>query len=221
MSKACIRLVCLIVLACGLARSASAQTPPAPPTPPTPPAAAQHLSVMVVDVQALLQNSKAAKMVRSQIESKRTEYTKEIAHQEELLRQERDKLQQQQASLTPAVLNQRGRAFKQKVDELDRNVQSKREALEKSNNAALAKIQQSMLKIIADIAKQRKANLVLQRSELVLFDRSFDVTDEVLQKLDEQMPSLTVDFVAPQAAAGSEPATAAAAPKTHAKAHKK
>ena len=54
-----------------------------------------------------------------------------------------------------------------------------------------------MLKIIADIAKERKANLVFQRSELVLFDQSFDVTDEVLQKLDEQMPTLTVNFVAP------------------------
>jgi hypothetical protein len=54
-----------------------------------------------------------------------------------------------------------------------------------------------MLKIIADIAKQRKANLVLQRSDIVLFDQSFDVTDEVLQKLDEQMPTLTVNFVAP------------------------
>ena len=54
-----------------------------------------------------------------------------------------------------------------------------------------------MLKIIADIAKERKANLVFQRSELVLFDQGFDVTDEVLQKLDEQMPTLTVNFVAP------------------------
>ena len=32
--------------------------------------------------------------------------------------------------------------------------------------------------------------------DLVLFDQAFDVTDEVLQKLDEQMPALTVNFVA-------------------------
>jgi hypothetical protein len=55
-----------------------------------------------------------------------------------------------------------------------------------------------MLKIIADIAKERRANMVLQRTELVLFDRGFDVTDEVMQKLDEQMPVLTVNFVNPQ-----------------------
>lgn len=182
--------------------------PPAPaPAPPKavrpPPAAAPllpapGLTVMVVDVQALLQESKAAKMVRAQIEQKRAEYTKEIQHEEEVLRAERDALQRQQSALSADTLNKKGREFQQKVNELDRSVQAKRQALEKSNNDALSKVQQQMLKIIADIAKQRKANLVLQRSDLVLFDRAFDVTDEVMQKLDEQMPVMTVNFVNPQ-----------------------
>ena len=110
--------------------SAVAQAPPAPPPAPPPPVpSAQNLTVMVVDYQALLQNSKAAKMVRSQIEQKRGEYTKEISHQEELLRAERDALQRQQASLSPEALNQKGRDFQQKVNELERNVQGKRQAL--------------------------------------------------------------------------------------------
>lgn len=213
----------LLPFLCGLAGSAVAQAPPAPPAPP-PPAPAppvatpQNLTVMVVDVQALLQNSKAAKMVRSQIEQKRGEYTKEISHQEEVLRAERDALQRQQASLSPDALNQKGREFQQKVNDLERNVQGKRQALEKSNGDALSKIQEEMLKIIADIAKQRKANLVFQRADLVLFDQSFDVTDEVLQKLDEQMPALTVNFVAPvpppsASAAPAPPAASGAPPK--------
>jgi outer membrane protein len=212
---------CLIGLCCG-AGGALAQQPPAnqpapaaPATPATPPA---NLAVMVVDVQALLQNSKAAKMVRDQIEGKRAEYAKEISHQEETLRQERDTLQKQQASLTPEQLNAKGREFQAKVNELDRDVQAKRQALERSNADALQKIQEVMVKIITDIAKDRKANLVFQRSELVLFDQSFDVTDEVLTKLDEQMPTLTVNFVAPVAAnapeagAGATPGQPAAQP---------
>ena len=170
------------------------------------------LTVMVVDVQALLQNSKAAKMVRGQIEQKRNEYTKEISHQEETLRAERDSLQRQQASMSADALNQKGREFQQKVNDLERSVQGKRQALEKSNGDALSKIQEQMLKIIADIAKDRKANLVFQRADLVLFDQSFDVTDEVLQKLDELMPTLTVDFAVPTpppAAPGPAAATAA------------
>jgi outer membrane protein len=189
------------------------QIPPAPT-----PAGQPPLTIMVVDVQALLQNSKSAKMVRQQIEQKRAEYAKEISHQEETLRQERDALQRQQSSLSADALNQKGREFQQKVNDLDRNVQGKRQSLERSNAEALEKIQEVMLKIITDIAKDRKANLVFQRSELVLFDQNFDVTDEVLQKLDEQLPTLTVNFVAPTPsnpanAAQPAPASAQAAPK--------
>ena len=214
----------LMLLLGGLAGSAVAQAPPAPPAPappaPAPPAPAAppattpSLTVMVVDVQALLQNSKAAKMVRGQIEQKRNEYTKEISHQEETLRAERDALQRQQATLSPDALNQKGRDFQQKVNDLERNVQGKRQALEKSNGEALSKIQEEMLKTIADIAKQRKSNLVFQRADLVLFDQAFDVTDEVLQKLDEQMPALTVNFVAATPPPSPiEPAPSSAAPK--------
>ena len=185
-----------------------------------PPLLIHEVAGQVVDVQALLQNSKSAKAVRDQIEGKRAEYAKEISHQEETLRQERDALQRQQATLTADQLNTKGREFQSKVNELDRDVQAKRQALERSNADALQKIQEVMVKIITDIAKDRKANLVFQRSELVLFDQGFDVTDQVLQKLDEQMPTLTVNFVAPVAAnasdagapAGAQPAAAPAKP---------
>ena len=191
----------LAALGGGIGGARAQQIPPS-----TAPAAQPPLTIMVVDVQALLQNSKSAKMVRQQIEQKRAEYAKEISHQEETLRQERDALQRQQSSLSADALNQKGREFQQKVNDLDRNVQGKRQSLERSNAEALEKIQEVMLKIITDIAKDRKANLVFQRSELVLFDQNFDVTDEVLQKLDEQLPTLTVNFVAPTP---SNPATAA------------
>jgi outer membrane protein len=224
-------LACLIGLCCGGGGALAQQppaTPPAAPAPaatPSPASPPTSLSVVVVDVQALLQNSKAAKMVRQQIEGKRAEYAKDISHQEEELRKERDALQRQQASLSPEQLNVKGREFQGKVNELDRDVQAKRQALERSNADALQKIQEVMVKIITDIAKDRKANLVFQRSELVLFDQGFDVTDQVLQKLDEQMPTMTVNFVAPVAAnapdAGAAAQPAAAAPAAPAKPKKK
>ncbi|HEX5318427.1 MAG TPA: OmpH family outer membrane protein [Stellaceae bacterium] len=205
----------LVPLACLFALSisvAQAQQPaPAQPAP-APAATSPQLTVVVVDVQKLLQESKAAKMVRQQIEAKRAEYAKEISHQEDELRKERDTLQRQQASLSQEALNAKGREFQGKVNDLDRTVQSKRQALEKSNADALEKIQQSMLKIITGIAKDRKANLVLQRSELVLFDQQFDVTDQVLQKLDEEMPTMTVTFVEPAPVTPTPAPTPAKAP---------
>jgi len=200
-----------LVLGGAIGQVQAQQAPPAPAAAPATPGTPTALSILVVDVQSLLQNSKSAKMVRQQIETKRAEYAKEISQEEQALRQERDALQRQQASLSAEALNQKGREFQQKVNELDKSVQGKRQALERSNGEALEKIQGAMLKIITELAKDRKANLVFQRSELVLFDQAFDVTDEVLQKLDEQLPTLTVNFTSPQAAPSPTPAAAAAA----------
>jgi outer membrane protein len=206
-------LMFLLVIAasCGGSGIAWAQQPPPAATPPATNPTQPPLTIMVVDVQSLLQNSKSAKMVRQQIEQKRAEYAKEISHQEETLKQERDSIQRQQSSLSAEALNQKGREFQQKVNDLDRSVQSKRQALERSNAEALEKIQEVMLKIITDIAKDRKANMVFQRSELVLFDQNYDVTDDVLRRLDEQLPTLTVNFVAPAPVApAAQPAAATA-----------
>jgi hypothetical protein len=97
-------------------------------------------------------------------------------------------------------------------------MQSKRQILEKANSEALEKINAEMLKIIAEITKTRKANLVFLRSELVLFDQNFEVSDEVMQKLDEQLPTVTVNFAAPvatnaPAVPGAPAAPAQPAPK--------
>src|SRR6266446_1250342 len=197
-------LVAFVALGGLLASAQAQQTPPAP-------AAAPSLNILVVDVQSLLQNSKSAKMVRQQIDQKRTEYQKEMSAQEGTLRQEHDTLQRQQSSLSAEAFNQKGREFQQKLNDFDKSMQGKRQTLEKANSEAIEKINEVMLKIIADIAKERKANMVFLRSELVLFDQNFEVSDEVLQKLDEQLPTVTVNFVAP-VAANAPNAPAAAAP---------
>jgi outer membrane protein len=199
-------LMVFVALGGLLAPAEAQQAPPAPAAGAPPaaaapaPAAAPGLNILVVDVQSLLQNSKSAKMVRQQIEQKRTEYQKEMTAQEATLRQEHDTLQRQQGSLSAEAFNQKGREFQQKLNEFDKNMQSKRQVLEKANSEALEKINEVMLKIIAEIAKERKANLVFLRSELVLFDQNFEVSDEVLQKLDDQLPTLNVNFAAPAAA---------------------
>ena len=94
---------------------------------------------MVVDVQALLQNSKAAKMVRSQIEQKRDEYTKEISHQEEALRQERDALQRQQAIVVGRRAQQKGARIPTEGQRSRPRRPNQAPRWRKSNNEALTK----------------------------------------------------------------------------------
>jgi Skp family chaperone for outer membrane proteins len=192
------------------------QNPPAAPAASAPapaqPAAPQSLNVMVVDIQTLMRKSKAAVMVRQQLEQKRAEYAKEMSKQDEALRHEGETLQRQASSLSADALTQKKKEFQQKLSEFDRSVQSKRQALEHSDAEASEKLQAVIRDIITEMATEKKVNLVFQSTQLVMFSPAFDVTDGVLQKLDERMPSLTVTIAEqPVAANGSaaQPASAA------------
>jgi outer membrane protein len=201
----------------GLTASAEAQQAPATPATPAanpaaPPASPQPLNVMVVDIQTLLRKSKAAGMVRQQLEQKRAEYANEMSKQDAALRHEGETLQQQASSLSPDALNQQKREFQQKLSELDKNVQSKRQTLERSDAEASEKIQTVIRDIVTEMATERKVNLVFQSTQLVMFGPGFDVTDTVLQKLDERLPSLTVSVVEQPVANTPAPAAQPAVP---------
>ncbi len=200
----------------GFAFEAAAATPPAKPAGPT------AFKPMVVDIQELIQKSKAAQMVRRQLEAKRAEYTKEIAAGEEKLKKEKELLQRQQATLSPAALNQRERKFQKELTEFKQNYKGKVGALQASSSEAFTKIQRTILQIIANFAKQRKATMVFPRTDLLLFDKSFDATDAVLKELDKELPALKVSFVKPQAerAAATAPAHGAPAHPAPAARHK-
>jgi outer membrane protein len=197
--------------------TASAQTPAAPAatpaaSPPPPAASPQPLNVMVVDIQTLLRKSKAAGMVRQQLEQKRAEYAKEMSTQNEALRHESEALQQQASSLSPDALNQKKQDFQQKRSEFDKNVRSKRQALERSEAEASEKIQTVIRDIVTEMATEKNVNLVFQSTQLVILRPSFNVTDTVLQKLDERLPSLSVNIVEEPAANTPAPAAQPAVP---------
>ena len=162
-----------------------ARTPAPAARLPLPLPTAQNLSVLVVDVQSLLQNSKAAKMVRNQIEQKRVQYMKEMSHQQDLLRAEQgaqqkqraalsaehDTLQRQRASLSADVFEQKRRQFQQKANaflqkerDLDERIKNYQEngqeltqTLAKSASDAQSKINEIIVKITEDIAKATKS----------------------------------------------------------------
>ena len=61
-----------------------------------------------------------------------------------------------------------------------------------------------MLEIVKDIAEKRHSNLVLQNNMLLIFDPAYDVSGEVLKRLDERMPEVKLVL--------GKPAEAPAAP---------
>jgi hypothetical protein len=65
------------------------------------------------------------------------------------------------------------------------------------------------------MAKEHGANIVLDKSTVLLFDSHLEITDEVMKRLDEKLPNVTVVFSSPgsQAPAAPAPAKPATPPK--------
>ncbi|CAO3445539.1 Outer membrane protein H precursor [Azospirillum argentinense] len=148
--------------------------------------------IAVVDVQKIMQESNASKGVSKSFESLRETYQKEIASLEDKLRKSEEELRKQQTVLAPDALANKRRDFEKQVGEVQKTVQSRKRVLENALNEAMAVVHKNMVEIVADVARERGANLVLARQQFVLVDTQLDVTDVVLERVNKKLPQVAL-----------------------------
>lgn len=169
------------------------------------PLAAQEIAapvIVIVDVQEILRDSLVAKNVQAQMTQQTDRYTKEVADQENELRRTQDELERQRTVLSPDAFNAKMRDFQQRYDTLDHGVQATRQALQQAYNDAMTKVENTALQIISDIAGERKANLVVTKAAVLFTAEGLDITQEVIRRLDEKLPSVLL-VVPPQTGAAA------------------
>jgi len=176
--------VALAAVVCTVSIAAGAQaTSPPPPAP----------VIVMVDMQQLIYGSKAGKDVQAQIDAQRQAYSKDVAQQEDQLQKARAELERQRAAMAPDVLDAKAREFQQKVEALDRGVQAKQRAWQQSYTDAMSKIENVALQIVAEIAAEHQANLVIQKAAVIFGKDGFDITAEAVQRIDQRLPSVVVN----------------------------
>ena len=150
--------------------------------------------ILIVDLQQMLQDSKAAKGVQAVLNQQYGTYSKGVAQREDELRKEREELERQRTVLAPEVFNTRASELQQRYDALGKEVQSRRQALQQSLNESMSKVKNVALEIIADIVKERKANLVIEKQAMVFEAEDLDITAEAIKRLDQKLPSVPVNL---------------------------
>jgi len=173
-------MVALIVLVLGGVASAWGQTErPAP-------------VVGVVNIQKIMREATSAKSIREQGEKLRASYTAEVSKRQEELRKVDEELSQQQAILSPEAFQERQREFQTQLEGVQREFQERKRKLDAAFGSAMKEVQLSFVKAVADVSESEGINLVIPREQAVLVNESFDITDKVLKKLDESLPTVEV-----------------------------
>jgi outer membrane protein len=149
-------------------------------------------AILIVDLPQVLRASKAGKGVQQTLGEESQAYSKEVARQEDDLQRMRSDLERQRTVLSAAAYDAKAKAFQIHLRELDTAVQAKRQAMQKAYYDAMSKIETATRNIIAELAKERGANLVVLKQAVLLSPDASDVTAEVLARLDKNLASVPV-----------------------------
>ena len=82
----------------------------------------------------------------------------------------------------------------QKAATLRRDVQAKRQQLDRMFQTSMNTIRTTLLQVIDEIAAERKATLVLSKSQVLLAAKEYDITEESMKRLNAKLPTLAVEL---------------------------
>lgn len=163
------------------------------------PASPQPTVIVIADINQILRDAKSAKEVQAEIDRAMAGFSKQVSTSENELQKMRDELERERSTLSPDAFSTKTRDYQQRFDALDRSVQGQRQALQQSYNQAMTKIENTALQIIAQVASEHKANMVLTRAAVLFAANNLDITAEVTKRLDVQLPAMQVKLPAPGA----------------------
>lgn len=164
---------------------------------------AEPATIAFVDVPRIMRDSAAAKSVRTQLERQEKAYEAEIKAQTDKLRADEDALKKQRASIAADAFAAKQKEFQGKVDALRQQVERRRQQMSFAQDDAMKKLEPVFNQIVAEVAKEVGATVVLDTARVLVSSNNLDITDTVMSRLDAKLPSITVNFNAPAAPAAS------------------
>ncbi len=151
-------------------------------------------SIAVVDVQNIMDNSKAATSIREQVKKKQTAFQKELDEKEKELQTQDQELAKQRNILSKEAFEKQYKEFREKAVEAQKQIREKKKELDQTFGQALNKIQKKIADIVADISKDKGVEVTIARSQVIYAGGAIDITDEVLKRLDSDMPKVEMSF---------------------------
>ncbi len=178
-------VLCAAAAFAGPARAADEPKPAAGTALPNP-----HIAI--IDVQRILDESFAAKSVQKQLETQRAKFQTEIEKEENELRLAEQDLDKAHPQMTEEVYAGREQQLRQRFLDVERHVQARRKLLDQAFTDSMNAVRASLLDIVNAVAQEHSVNMVLIKQQVLWSDKGLDVTDEVLGRLNQKLPQVTV-----------------------------
>lgn len=155
---------------------------------------AEPFTIGIVDMNVIMQKSMAAQSIRDQVEKKRKEYQTGISKQEDSLRTAEQELVKQKDKLSVEEFARKRGEFQQKIISAERQLQESKRQLDIALAHSMVDLRQQTTRIIADVSREKDLDVVLTQEAVILAEKSFDITDIVLERMNKQLKKIDIKW---------------------------
>ena len=150
-------------------------------------------SIAVVDIDAILSESKAAQSVKKQIASKRDSFVKQVKTEEDKLRQEQKEIEAKRNDLSKEELVKKFQEFEKRRIAARNKIQEQKGQLDQSYGRAMNTLTKVIYEVCQAIADEKEIDLVITKQNIVVGNKSLNITNEVMSRMNSKLPNLTLD----------------------------
>ncbi len=144
----------------------------------------------VVDIKRVLSSAGASKKAKKAIDARRAIYERELKQHKQGLKTQREQLRKQQKVLSPAAFEQQKKKLETRFQTVIKQTEERRRVLNQAFNTAMGYLRRELGLAVAEVMKERGIEMSLPRSAVLVFDDRFDISDEVLKRLDKRLPTI-------------------------------
>jgi Skp family chaperone for outer membrane proteins len=150
------------------------------------------LRIGILDLEEINRKAAVFKSIRSQMEQYSNSFSAAIKSEDDVLRNANKELARQRTILSPEAYAEERRKFEKNVTDFQRQVERRKQNLNAVHAKAVIEAETALKKIIADFAKEKSIALILRSDTIVYHNKTMDMTDIVLARLDKALPSVKV-----------------------------
>ena len=150
--------------------------------------------IAVVNIDEVLRDAKATERVRALLDEKREEFQNDFATREASLLQIEKDLQSKRTLLSEEAYRAEVAQFQNEVASIQKEIQFKRQAIDKAFQEAQDEIRALAAEIVAEIAGSQKLDVVINKSSALVFRQDLDITEAVITQLNERTKNARLEI---------------------------
>lgn len=153
-----------------------------------------NTSIAIVDLNLILSESKAAKAATKDFDEIQKNTESEIVESDKLMLEERNKLIEQQSVIAPEAFEVKAQNYEKKLQNYQADKQNKLRKLEGALQKARNEILENVKPILEQLSKELGVTVILEKNSVLLSATNMDITDEVIKKLNKELPKIKVSL---------------------------